>query len=315
MGVASVALIAGAIAIVATPQPDIDVRQLHLQAAAALADGQSPYEVVQVEDTSPLVPAGTMIHGYLYPPVTGIAYSVGIWLTSDPRATSLLAFVGAILLVGLATARLGAEHRTVGQGLLLALALQPGWLYMLEFSWTEALSLALLAGALLGWSRRPILSAVFLGLAFASKQYFALAAPLLIRPSDPSSNRRLLLAGAVGVATMIPFALWDPEGLWRANIGFHASVPTRPDASNIAGLLASWGVVWKPPIALVAGVPLLMGLWLRRYAGTAWGFALGLAAVLGAAFMLGTHAFANYWFLVGNLLLLSLVTRLTDEPR
>jgi hypothetical protein len=112
-----------------------------------------------------------------------------------------------------------------------------------------------------------------------------------------------------GLATIAPFALYDPHGLWRATVSFPTSTATRFDASNIAGLLASFDIEWHPPIALVAGLPLVLGLWLRRYAGDASGFASGLAVVLGVAFLLGTQAFANYWFLVGNLLLLSVLAR------
>jgi hypothetical protein len=314
--IAAVALAGGIAIVVATPQPPIDVFYLHARTAEALARGENPYtEAVTVGDTTPEAPPGAQLVGNVYPPLTATSYALGHRIAGDGRATSLAAWLITLIALLAVVLEMPGAARRIGTLLLLLFAVQPGWPYILEYAWTEPLTVAFIGLALFWWHRRPILSAALLGLAFASKQYFVVAAPLLLLPRTTLPVRRAATAVAVAIVTLLPFLILDARALWDATIAFHLHVAPRPDASNIAGLLGSLGLAWKPPLLLTLGPPLALALWLRRDIDGPSDFAIASASVLGLLFMLGGHAFANYWFLVGALVLLGVVASIGTERR
>jgi uncharacterized membrane protein len=185
--------------------------------------------------------------------------------------------------------------------------MQPGWPFVLEFSWTEPITLALFAVALAAWDRYPIASSVFLGLAVASKQYMVVVILFLLFSAVERKTMRLMVTTAVATLTFIPFLLVDPGGLWRSLVEFFLVVPPRSDGSNLVGLLASVGVSWDPHPALTVLVPGTAAVVLaRKLPGSPQYAAISLAIILGLVFFFGTQAFGNYWFLVAVILVLGL---------
>ncbi|HEU4750981.1 MAG TPA: hypothetical protein VFT54_07980, partial [Acidimicrobiia bacterium] len=167
----SIVLVAllGAIVIRATGGTGIDVMFLHRQAADAIIAGESPYgPAVDVPNGSPYATPGERIIGYPYPPVILLAFSLGEWMFGEPRWTAWVAAVGSIAAVA-AMALRTRDGPVVTVAVLLALV--PGWPLMIQAGWTEVVSIALFVGAAAVW-KRPLASAVLLGLAIASKQYF-----------------------------------------------------------------------------------------------------------------------------------------------
>ena len=286
-----------------------DVLFLHQEAAEALAAGLNPYtDAVTFPNGAPTAEPGDQIVGYVYPPITAIAYAIGEWTFDDPRYTSLASWVGLLSLFSVWAVRRPRSHLPY---LLLLLASLPGWPLVLRAAWTEPFSLLLLAAAAAVWPRGAV-SGSWLGLGLASKQYFAVAAPFLFLYRDRVWSRRALLAAIVTVLGVGAGILWGPEAFWSAAVEFHTSTPPRLDSSNLVGLFGIFGLWWSPPVFL----PLAVGLGVAalasmrsRDASSAFA-ALGLA--LAASFLLSSQAFANYWFLVMGLCLLSLAT-LADE--
>jgi len=282
-----------------------DVLFLHQEAADALAAGLNPYtDAVTFPNGAPTAEPGDQIVGYVYPPITAVAYAIGEWTFDDPRYTSLASWVGLLSLLSVWGVRQPTSHLPY---LLLLLASLPGWPLVLRAAWTEPLSLLLLAGAAAVW-RRGGASGFWLGIGLASKQYFAVAAPFLFFYRDRVWSRRALVAAIVtglGVGVGI---LWGPEAFWSAAIEFHASTPPRLDSSNLVGLLGIFGLSWSPPVIL----PLAFGLGVAALASmrsrdVSSAFC-ALALALAASFFLSSQAFANYWFLVMGLCLLALAT-------
>lgn len=281
----------------------LDVLFLHKQAADALAAGENPYtDAVTVPNGAPTAEPGDLIVGYVYPPVTAVAYAIGEWTFDDPRYTSLASWVALLSLLSMWAMRNPSSGLPY---LILLLASLPGWPLVLRGAFTEPFSLLLLAAAAAVWPR-PGSSGSWLGLGFASKQYFAVAAPFLLFHRDRVWWRRALVAAAVTGLAVGVGVLWGPEAFWRAAVEFHASTPPRPDSSNLVGLLAIFGLSWDPPAVLPLAVGLVVAvLASRRSRDAPSGFSvLGLA--LAASFLLSSQAFANYWLMVMGLCLLSL---------
>ncbi len=298
-GLAVVILLLGAEIMRSMPTPPIDVFELHRAVAEAIANGQNPYsDAVLVHDTSPLAPAGATISGATYPPLTLLLYSLGTWF-GDPRTTSLASgLVAAMVVAGMTPSN---NFRATRARLLVALLLaaNPAFAHVVAWAWTEPSSLPFLVLGIAWWRGRPVASAVALGLAFATKQYFALALPILLMIPDDHRWRRAMIAGGVATATLLPFALLDPQALWNALIEFHWSRPARPDSVSIVGL----GV--QLPKWCGMGIGILVALAAGTRVRTGSEFATALAATVAAFFALSGHAFANQWFLVASLLLVA----------
>jgi hypothetical protein len=97
----------------------------------------------------------------------------------------------------------------------------------------------------------------------------------------------------------LPLALWEPTGFLRAVVELQFYQPFRPEALSYLGLLAGPGgqAPFGTGVAFAVAA-VVMGLALWRVARTPAGFALGVAALFLAFFVLNKQAFANYYFFV-----------------
>lgn len=302
--------VVGVVHIRAAEGVGLDVLVLHKAAAEAIANGQNPYtDAVTVPNGAPTAQPGDVIEGYVYPPITAIAYAAGEWLADEPRYTSLVSWLGFLVVV----AFVGVSRR--GRSGLLALLLVasiPGWPLVLRAAWTEPFSLVLGGLAFLWWLR-PWISGTFLGMTLGSKQYFAVTAPVLALFRDRTWLTRALVAvGSLIVVVGVGVAL-GPSAFWDSAVAFHTSTPTRPDSVNLVGLLASFGVEWVPPSYLAIVVGLAASIWASLRAQTRKQFFLAAGFTLAASFMVSSQAFANYWFLVFGLTALALLDVIPDD--
>jgi hypothetical protein len=138
-------------------------------------------------------------------------------------------------------------------------------------------------------------------MALASKQYFAVTAPLLLLHRESGWVRRAMVAGAVIAATIGAVILWDAGAFWSAAVEFHTSTPPRPDGLNLVGLASLLGLSWNPPTFLALAAGLLVAIAAGRRSAHRAGFMLALGLTLAASFLFSSQAFANYWFLIAGL--------------
>lgn len=302
------------IVLVAFEPPRLDVLLLHDRAAEVVAGGASPYgDLVVVPNTSPFAESGSSIVGYPYPPLTALAYVLGVWVTGDSRWVSLMAVLTASALLISIQGRQGST-RAAGGVILAAL---PGWPLVLLMGFTEPLTLMLFTLCLLLWYERPLAAAVLGGLAIASKQYMLMVAPLLLiaayrrnqhRADSRESGRKLVGVMVVtGIATLLPSVILDWNNLLRATVTNLADLAIRPDGSSLQGLLLNLGSELKIPLIATLGVPILVAGLVGTRIRTRRDLAIGASVVLTLFFLLGTQAFANYWFLVAGLVILAFV--------
>lgn len=299
----------GVLWIVPVKPPAADVLYLHRSAAEVLLDGRNPYTDAYSVNTNPFIEEGAEYTGYPYPPLALVAYAGSHLAFGDPRWASVIAMALVVLLVTSPWAQMTREQAGALIAVALVIVVNPWLGTIIWFGWTEPISLPLLLGAGLLWRRNPVASAVLLGLAFGTKQYFVVALPLLLLWSDSFRWKRLLIAGGVAALSLLPAVLIDPVAFWDATVAAALSAPIRLDSSGLAGVgldLPMW-----LELVVIVGVT----LWMARAAGGAARFLIALAAVLSVGFLIGFQAFPNYWFLVGTVAVLGVVTTLTSgEP-
>ena len=318
----------GAIVLLASPAPGIDVWHLQQAGARALLSGENPYGTLYPNiygpgtaliDPSLLSPDGRFVIANPYPPLILLLDAPGAWL-GDVRWTMLAAVAAAALLV-----------RRLGRGSVVAelagafLLVQPQGFFVLELSWTEPVALATILLAVLAVTRALdhaaregegratwLLPGLVGAVAASSKQYV----PLLLLPllfALPSRARIRTAAAAAGGAflLLLPFLAWDPAALLRGIVEFQILQPFRPDALSWPAAIVALGGPTLPswPAFLLAGASLAATL--RRTVSPGQGV-LASAATWIVFVAFNKQAFCNYyWLAVG--LLCAAVALLTDR--
>lgn len=319
--------VAGGWVIAANPSPRIDVWTFQRDAVNALTAGTDPYAVDNAsiytpEEEARTYPAGAVQDGrvqvgYTYPPVTLLAYVPAQLLTGDVRYGNLVAWLGAIALIAL------ARPGPLARGAAGMLAFTPLSLFVLHESFTEPITLLLLAATAAAAIRAPRWMGIALGLLLVSKQHLVLVAPmalLLLRPGTTprEAGRQALLAVGSAALVTLPFFLWDPGAMWRSLVAWYLALPARPDSFALTRVVAQRLGESVPVLLTVGAVVAAWVVGLVRLAWTPSGFALGVALVLGALFAFGKQAFPSYHLVtVGAICLAIAVARpgRTEGPK
>jgi hypothetical protein len=315
-GLLGATLLLGLLTYRGSPEPVIDVVTVHDEAFAALARGESPYSMSfpdlyegrQSFYPPGMVEGGRVLYGFPYPPLSLAMAWPGHWL-GDFRYGELAALiVGAAALVA---AGHGSAVAVLAAGVLL---FTPRGFFALEQSWTEPFAIAWLGLSVWAASaRRPLLAAVALGLAMATKQYLVLAAPMLWHlGSEPGDRRRVLIAAAVAAAVATLPALADPQGFLHSAVMVQVREVLRMDALSLAVPLAQAGGAPLPGVAYAALVVTAAFLALWRAPSTPSGATVALAVTVFTAFAFGKKAFCNYYVLVIATLVLAIGARRAD---
>jgi hypothetical protein len=274
----------------------LDVYWMHREAGEAIFNGQNPYtDAVRVSNGSPFAPEGAVIEGYTYPPVVAGTYAVA-GADFDPRLVSSVAWLGVLAWLGWLARGQHAEADTAYAMFLMCAGLAI-WPVIWFASWTEPLSVGLFMMAAVFWRRRPFLSAVMLGLALASKQFFIFLAPLLLLHRDEMKYKRLGLSVGVAAVTVLIALIPDPDAFITATLLNLTEIGNRPDSQSLSGLLASQGIdFFLSPVAWIAlGLTLsaLLGIGSRSVSDLIGRVGL----TMGLVFFFG-QGFPNYWFFV-----------------
>ncbi len=282
--------------IAGAPPINIDVYLIHEQAADALADGLNPYTTGNVGVVeSHIFDDPDLIQEYTYPPLTLIAFAGSSLVLGDSRYAGAIAVVVSFVLVMLFLSRrkpesgpgLSVDAATIG--LMCAV---PVTLLLVFVAWTETLALPFLILAAGLWGKKPFASAVMLGLAFATKQYFIVAVPLLFFLPDPYRWRRVLVVGTTAFLTFVPFFIWDAEGLYNGVVKHHLTREPRPDSATLGGL----GI--HLPTTIGVGVAVLVGILIARRVRSSAQLLLAISSVIAVFTILSVRGFRNQWWLV-----------------
>jgi hypothetical protein len=285
---------------------DIDTYTFQKQAAGLLLQGKDPYGTTQANvfndhDTALYYGPGMVLNGrvqvgFQYPPLT-ILWALPGYLLGDVRYSYILAVVVAAVFGFLAFPGRG--------GLWFAgfLLVNPVGFNVENRAWTEPLVLMLLAVSVYAAVKKRWWLPVAVGLFLASKQYNFLALPLLgflVLPLGWARYWRMLgVACCVGIATVLPFAVWNFGALWHDIVLFHLAQPFRDDALSFAVL---WPGMMQVGLVL-AGACVVWVLGAGQRSVAMFAAAYGMVLLLFVA--TSKQAFCNYYFLIGETLLLA----------
>ncbi|MGD1002885.1 MAG: glycosyltransferase family 87 protein [Candidatus Brocadiia bacterium] len=259
----------------------------------------SPYERVK------------LIPNYGYPPSVVYCNCISWLLFKDVRGVwAVFDVLAALLMYALARrCNPGEKGERLCQLLPLTFLFLPRSLFVIEQSWTEPLVVVSMAGfALAAESGRwPALTGALLGLWLGSKQYVALAIPMILKLRRWRAAT-WICAVAVGLALVLPFWIWDLHAMMENVLYFFLKSPARGDALSLYGFAVALGV--SPSAGWIGAV--VACLWIAALAWFTWKMPRNLAGMLFAAagmwiffFLLGKQAFANYFYLVAFTLLLA----------
>jgi hypothetical protein len=291
-------------AILASPNPQIDVFTALRDAPTYLLHGENPYTSAYVHpyDAPPL----DYDRYPFYPPLPFLVCLPFCAIGIDVRFANVLCdLIAAWILFQAGRGRGDALTGAFAAGAYLHF---PRAAFVISEAWYEPMLAALIGSGLYLIEARKKLGFLLLGLALTGKQY----GPVLFGPIVMAlrGQRLSLLAGialAAGVI-VVPFMLWDAQAFLDVVLNAHLQRPSRADAVTVQNLLRSeWDVGlprivwWALGVAIVVLVslrapprPLHSAMW----AGTAL-----LAFVL-----LHTQSFFNYFYLCAYLLLLGVVS-------
>jgi hypothetical protein len=162
----------------------------------------------------------------------------------------------------------------------------------------------MLALTVFSMTKKPALTAWAGGLLIVTKQYLALAAPLLWRfaKSRPDTWSVLARAALIAALVTVPFVLWHPRSFIESVVLLQTREPFRIDSLSYSSWAARHG--WSAGSFLWAIAAAAVGLAaaMRATPNTASGFAASLALATFATFAFGSKAFCNYYFFVAGAL-------------
>lgn len=309
-GLAVVAYAAcAATAIISSPRPRIDVWVTLQQAADGLGRGENFYAMSW--SGSPGIQ-----DAFTYLPWTAVLLAPGRWLFGDVRWA--LAFWTVVGLAGVWVLALGPRASRDESGgwvwpaaaVTALLVFAPGTLTQLDQAWTEPLLLTgVVWWAVLVQRGRAWWAVVPLALACASKQHLALLLPVLVL-WRPFGWQRAVATGALTGVLLAPWFLASPSNFLHDTVSLLVSFhPIR--FANTLYLLAlnTFGVTlpfYVTAVVVLATLGAVCWTVWRRQPGLA-SLLRWLALVLLVANLVNKQAFYNQFWLVGALVVVSLV--------
>jgi hypothetical protein len=298
-------LLLGVWMIKASPEPYIDVVEVHKEALEALLHHRDPYRIsfANIYENAEsrkfynpeAVIGGRLAQAYPYPPPSLLLAVPGHVLFGDYRYSELALLIAAAALIGFA-----------GRGMpaMLAAAMlltTPRIWFVIEEGWTEPVGLFLLVLTVFLMRRVPIAAGWTAGLFAMTKQYFAVTAFAILRLIFIRRKQWHWIAFGVVIAAAavtLPFALWHPNAFMRNVVWLQMREPFRIDSLSYLAWAALRGMgqgsfVW----AIGAGV---VGAIISAIAtrNTPEGFSASVALTTFAFFAFGSKAFCNYYFFV-----------------
>jgi hypothetical protein len=304
-GLLAASLFVGVWMIRATPDPYIDVVEVHKEALEALLHHRDPYRIsfANIYENAEsrkfynpeAVIGGRLAQAYPYPPPSLLFAVPGHMLFGDYRYSELALLLAAAALIAFAY---GTMPAMLAASLLLT---TPRVWFVIEEGWTEPVGIFLLVLTVVLMRRLPIAAGWVAGIFAMTKQYFGVLGLAILRlifirrKQWPWTAFGVVFAAA---AVTLPFALWHPNAFVRNVIWLQTREPFRIDSLSYLAWAAVHGMgkgsfVWAIGAGVVAAI--ITAFSTRN---TPEGFAASVTLTTFAFFAFGSKAFCNYYFFV-----------------
>lgn len=293
------ALVASVALVVLLPEGRLDVWFLHDEAGRVVLGGGSPWADLRVPNGAETA-TKPFITGYPYPPLILGTYGVVGHILGEPGLLTAAAWFGVAVAFAVRSLK---EPGVLPVGWLMVV--QPAWGLALWAAWTEPLSIALAVATWLAWRSSKRWRPAALGALLASKQYLIVVTPQVLFGKSMTQAEKAVAFGLAAAVTTAA-ALWGPRDAFDALLAFHARQPPRPDGLTLFGLTSSLGTGIEVPtvISILAAFAISVIAGRRVGHSEPWG---GFCITLSVLFLLGSQAFANYWFLAFALLIIGFI--------
>ena len=283
-------------AVLAVPEPGIDVYVILRDSTHFLGQGYNPYTTKPPDiDYWPYA---------AYPPLPLLMCLPFEAVGLDVRYANVVCdLLAAVVLVWAGWRRGCPLTGALAAGAYLHFPRAP---FMIEQAWYEPMLAALLGGGLLLAESGRRVGSLLLGLGLTGKQYGLAMLPPVLMARRGQWRAVLLGVGVAVAAVLLPFFLWDPKAFLDVVLFKHLDWPIRPDAMTLhtwALYELGWGLPRSLPWALAA---LLLGWITWRTPATGTGAGLWVGTALFAFVFCHTQGFYNYFYLCEYLLLLGI---------
>jgi hypothetical protein len=304
-GLLAASLFVGVWMIRATPDPYIDVVEVHKEAIEALIHHRDPYRIsfaniYENEESRKFynpeaVIGGRLAQGYPYPPPSLFFAVPGHVLLGDYRYSELALLLLAAALIAYAY---GSMPAMLAAAMLLT---TPRIWFVIEEGWTEPIGIFLLVLTVVLMGRVPVAAGWVAGIFAMSKQYLGVTALAFLRLMFIRRQQWPWIAFGVvfaAAAVTLPLALWHPNAFARNVIWLQTREPFRIDSLSYLAWAAIHGMgrgsfFWAIGAGSVAAL-----ITTAATRNTPEGFAASISFTTFAFFAFGSKAFCNYYFFV-----------------
>lgn len=285
--------------IISSPDPYIDVYDFLKYGALGLASGQNPYSILYHHFYNGVTP-----DYYFYLPGAIVLTLPFVLFLGDPRYSIVFfEILAAFILYKL----FGGKKGQVAALLLLG---NPMSLYILEQSYIEPIILGLLCILAYFWSKRKyVWVGAMLGIIIAVKQYLFILPLLLLKIKLDNRSKSYLLASLILAFIIIigPFLLWNPKDFIHDVVGLQLDGPPRYEGLTVFSFLRDqFNIAYSKIVSsiIIGGVGLLIMFRKIRSIDSTY---LYFSYFLLVFFLFNKWAFVNYYYLISQIFILSLV--------
>jgi len=286
---------AGVAMILSSPRPSIDTWYMLQAAGHGLSHG---HDIYTLKWTSGI--PGELSNKFTYLPGSAVLLWPFHALFGDVRYGLLAAMV--LTAVTLIRVSKGSDGALIACLFLL----YPKFLFGLEQSWVDPLSLAALC--LMGYTMmrdRRAWAVVAFAIALSCKQYNWLLIPFALLWKDFGWRRTMISAAAAG-AFVLPWAIVNLHAFIDGAFTYNLDLPLRRDSLSLYTTIVLHG--HNPGLWMTGTVLLLImarALW--RLPRTTFGFFLGSATIISAYALFNRLSFFDAWEFAGGLTLIAFV--------
>jgi hypothetical protein len=292
--------------IVSSPSPLIDVFDFLKYGSLELLSLGNPYAAFYHQIYSSIKP-----DYYAYFPFMLVFTTPFVFLFKDPRFAFIFCELAVFVLLNRSKKfRTGSkQNKQLARILSLIFLYNPISPFLIEQSYTEPfIVLQLILFVLLLIYNKKILASILVGFSLATKQYYVVIFPAIIKILKPAMKHMVFMATAF-LLVMVPFFLWDSHEFLTDTVFYQFRLPPRYEGLSFTGLLKNrFGINYQPflfiAVFLVSYTFVLAKIIKNNYSLHRIFF--GLVFVLFTFFYFNKWSFVNYYYLISSLILFSL---------